>query len=79
MSALIVVNKKGHVIGVMTTKSEQFSYAEMRAEAERTLLAHKRRCPRHLGKHRQKWEGRAAVMAAIVLVLRELEKTERLL
>ena len=55
------------------------SYAEMRKEAERTLLAHKRRCPRHLGKHQQAWTKRISVMAAIVYTLRELEKAEQLL
>ena len=55
-----------------------FTYAQMRHEAECTLRDQKRRCPRHLGKQRQHWQRRAAITAAIVMVLRELEKVELL-
>ena len=57
------------------------TYAELRAEAERILLASKRGHRRHIGKHgftQAKADRQTSLQVAIVLVLRELEKCELL-
>ena len=56
------------------------TYSELRAEAERVLLA-SRRGRRHIGKHgftQAKADRRTSLQIAIVMVLRELEKCELL-
>ena len=60
----------------------EFSYTEMRREAERELMRRKRVYPRQLGKHgftQVRAEREMALQRSIVMVLRELEKTELLL
>ena len=58
------------------------SFGAMRQEAERILLTVKRDHRRHIGKHgftQAKADRQMSLLVSIVLVLRELEKSEILL
>ena len=58
------------------------TYSELRAEAERILLASRRDHHRHIGKHgftQAKADRQTSLQVAIVMVLRELEKCELLI